>query len=333
MTRASVRSTALDGWHDMLADKGHRLEDNIAERTRAPHCESISLQDFVSFSEGVVQQARDVAIPWLVGTHYDLANLGEIGPAILSANSVGVALRRLVNYFALLQDSTDIELDRNEQTATVSYRILSPDIWPRHQDAMFTLGIVSQILRQGQGSGWDQIDFAFEAERHDMRGDIGHVLQAPCTFGADTNQIRFPASFLDLAFKSGPQPSDVGALNRAIAQQRRQTPIIDRMAELVFRDLNAFAFDQTRLAREIGMSERTMRRKLALAGSSYQQVLDECRMRQAVFEFQARSELSIAQIAFRLGYAEHSSFTRAFQRWSGMAPQSYRAQLAQHRSQ
>ncbi|WP_206244705.1 AraC-like transcriptional regulator QhpR [Novosphingobium terrae] len=333
MIRASVRSTALHGWHDMLADKGHMLGQNIAENPHSARSDMMSLQDFVSFSEGVVEQARDIAIPWLVGTHYDLANLGQIGPAILSANSVGVALRRLVDYFALLQDSTDIALHRDEQTATVSYRILSPDIWPRHQDAMFTLGIVSQILRQGQGSGWDRIDFAFEAERHDMRGDIGQVLNAPCSFGADTNQIRFPAAFLDLALRSSPQHSDVGALNRAIAQQRRQTPIIDRMAQLVFRDLNSFAVDQARLAREIGMSDRTMRRKLADAGSSYQQVLDECRMRQAAFEFQTRPELSIAQIALRLGYAEHSTFTRAFQRWSGMAPQSYRAQLAQHRAQ
>ena len=71
-----------------------------------------------------------------------------------------------------------------------------------------------------------------------------------------------------------------------------------------------------------------MRRKLTEQGSSFQQVLDECRMRQAVFEFRVRPDLSIAQIALRLGYAEHSNFTRAFHRWSGVSPQAYRATLA-----
>jgi AraC-like DNA-binding protein len=57
-------------------------------------------------------------------------------------------------------------------------------------------------------------------------------------------------------------------------------------------------------------------------------VLDECRMRQAEFEFRTRPDLSIAEIALRLGYAEHSNFTRAFLRWSGVSPQQYRAKAA-----
>ncbi|MEJ2459849.1 MAG: helix-turn-helix transcriptional regulator, partial [Novosphingobium sp.] len=70
-----------------------------------------------------------------------------------------------------------------------------------------------------------------------------------------------------------------------------------------------------------------MLRKLAEEGSSFQQVLDECRLRQAVFELRTRPDLSIAQISLRLGYAEHSNFTRAFHRWSGISPQAYRVRL------
>ena len=70
-----------------------------------------------------------------------------------------------------------------------------------------------------------------------------------------------------------------------------------------------------------------MRRRLAEEGRSFQEVLDECRMRQALFEFRARPDLSIAEIALRLGYAEHSNFTRAFHRWNGVSPQAFRAQL------
>jgi AraC-like DNA-binding protein len=199
---------------------------------------------------------------------------------------------------------------------------------------MFTLGIVGQILKRGivghPGGGWDKIEFAFEADAHEMRGDIGKVVRAPCTFGADSNQIRFPAAMLDLALPAPALPGavDVRLLSRSIVEKRRKTPLVDRLSQMVLRDLNTCGIEQERFAREIGMSSRTMRRKLTEQGSSFQQVLDECRMRQAVFEFRVRPDLSIAQIALRLGYAEHSNFTRAFHRWSGVSPQAYRAKLA-----
>lgn len=332
MAPATVRAAAMNGWASFLQDQAASGEMPCAMEQAA--LDSMPLAEFVAFSESVVARTRDVAIPWLAGGNYDLAALGPLGDAILSAGRVGSALRRLVDYFSLLQDCTDIRLGLEDDMASVSYRILDPDIWPRHHDAMFTLGIVSQILKRGTsgraGGGWDKIEFAFEAESHEMRGDIGKVVCAPCTFGADTNQIRFPAAMLDLALsaKASAPGADVRLLTRSIVAKRRETPLVDRLSQMVLRDLNTQAIEQERFAREMGMSSRTLRRKLTEQGSSFQQVLDECRMRQAVFEFRVRPDLSIAQIALRLGYAEHSNFTRAFHRWSGISPQAYRANLA-----
>ncbi len=325
MAPATVRAAAMNGWESFL--EGTVAAPMLGD---GPPPESMPLAEFVRFSEDVVTRTRDVAIPWLAGGNYDLAALGPLGDAINSAGRVGSALRRLVDYFSLLQDCTDIRLGLEDDMAAVSYRILDPDIWPRHHDAMFTLGIVSQILRRGTRGAWDKIEFAFEAESHEMRGDIGKVVCAPCTFGADTNQIRFPAALLDLALPAQPNPpvADVRQLTRSIVTKRRETPLVDRLSQMVLRDLNTQAIEQERFAREMGMSSRTLRRKLTEQGSSFQQVLDECRMRQAVFEFRVRPDLSIAQIALRLGYAEHSNFTRAFHRWSGLSPQAFRANLA-----
>ncbi|MBX9886177.1 MAG: AraC family transcriptional regulator [Novosphingobium sp.] len=325
MAPATVRAAAMNGWESFLDERAA-----AAVLGDGPPPESMPLAEFVRFSEDVVARTRDVAIPWLAGGTYDLAALGPLGDAINSAGRVGSALRRLVDYFSLLQDCTDIRLALEDDMASVSYRILDPDIWPRHHDAMFTLGIVGQILKRGMRGSWDKIEFAFEAESHEMRGDIGKVVCAPCTFGADTNQIRFPAALLDLVLPqpANPPVADVRQLTRSIVTKRRETPLVDRLSQMVLRDLNSCAIEQERFAREMGMSSRTMRRKLTEQGSSFQQVLDECRMRQAVFEFRVRPDLSIAQIALRLGYAEHSNFTRAFHRWSGMSPQAYRARLA-----
>ncbi|HZU65276.1 MAG TPA: AraC family transcriptional regulator ligand-binding domain-containing protein [Novosphingobium sp.] len=323
---------ALDGWAGVLANKGINASDVMSPAPDQAPCATDSammpLKDFVRFSEAVVAHSRDAALPWLAGTHYDLSSLGSVGDAINTAGKVGSAIRRFVEYFSLLQDCTDIHFGLEGPMACVSYRILDPDIWPRHYDAMFSLGIIGQLIRRGRHGGWDKVEFAFEAEQGELRSNIAQVVQAPCTFGADTNQIRFPAAFLDLPLPVARRADDMRPLGRALVAKRRATPVSERLAQLVFRDLNALAIDQDRIAREIGMSTRTMRRKLAEEGSSYQQVLDECRMRQALFEFRTRPDLSIAQIALRLGYAEHSNFTRAFHRWSGQSPQAYRASLA-----
>lgn len=327
--QANVRISALDGWEGLLAARGLDVFD-IAGSVSGDGSidQSMPLADFVRFSEKVVAQSRDVAVPWLAGMHYDLASLGAVGSAIGSAGKVGTAIRTFVDYFALLQDCTDIRLEREDGMACVSYRILDPEIWPRHYDAMFSLGIVAQILSRGTRGACDKIEFAFEAEQVEMRGDIAKMLRAPCTFGSDSNQMRFPEALLDLSLSEHSGAFDSRLLNRQIVQLRRNTPLLERLSAVVFRDLNTCSIDQARIAREIGMSSRTMRRKLADCDSSFQQVLDECRMRQAEFEFRTRPDLSIAQIALRLGYAEHSNFTRAFNRWSGLSPQQYRANLA-----
>ena len=335
MAEATVRAAAMHGWDGLLAAHGVNAETSAgADNTPAS---AMKLADFVRFSEEAVALSRNVAVPWLAGVDYDLASLGQVGEAILAAPRAGTAIRRLVDHFALLQDATDITFERDERTASVSYRILDPDIWPRHADALFTLGIVAQILRRGLathdsqfdagngwGEGWDRVELVFEAERSAVAGDMAKAVQAPVSFGADCNAIRFPATYCDLALPlAGPGP-DAGELTREIVRRRRAMPVTDRLADLVYRDLNTRGIDQQRIAREIGMSSRTMRRKLADEGSSYQAVLDECRMRQAALEFRARPDLSIAQIALRLGYAEHSNFTRAFHRWSGVSPQVWR---------
>gem|GEM_PF-869677 len=339
---SQIHASALNGW-DALVDADdvpeiHALRDSLPCDISRP---SIPLAKFVRFSESVVERRRDVAIPWLAGMRFDLATLGgALGEPVLGATRVGNALKRLVDVFVVLQDCTEMKLERDGDgggMASVNYRILDPDIWPRHYDAMFTLGIVAQLIMRGARSlrpgndgardGWDKVEFAFEAEAHEMLGDIGKVLNAPCRFGAETNQIRFPAALLDLALPAEHPSNDLSAVNRAIVEHRRRTPLVERLAQVVWRDMNCRPIEQERIAREIGMSSRTMRRKLAEEGSSFQEVLDECRMRQALFEFRTRPDLSIAEIALRLGYAEHSNFTRAFHRWSGVSPQAFRSRI------
>jgi AraC-like DNA-binding protein len=79
------------------------------------------------------------------------------------------------------------------------------------------------------------------------------------------------------------------------------------------------------VAAELGMSPRTLTRRLAAEGVSFAEILKEVREALAK-RYIADRTLPISQIAWLLGYAEVSGFTRAFQRWTGIVPSAARAQ-------
>jgi AraC-like DNA-binding protein len=79
------------------------------------------------------------------------------------------------------------------------------------------------------------------------------------------------------------------------------------------------------VARALATSTRSLQRRLAEAGISYQQLLDNTR-RDAADEYLADPRLSIGEVAYLLGYSEPAAFHRAFKRWNGITPQSFRKQ-------
>lgn len=77
------------------------------------------------------------------------------------------------------------------------------------------------------------------------------------------------------------------------------------------------------IAGKLAMSGRSLQRRLAEQGHSFQSLVDDTR-RELAEKLLATSELPLTDIAFLTGFSEQSSFTRAFKRWAGQTPRSYR---------
>lgn len=78
------------------------------------------------------------------------------------------------------------------------------------------------------------------------------------------------------------------------------------------------------VARALVTSVRSLQRRLAAAGVSYQQLLDLAR-KDAAERHLKQSSLSIGEVAYLLGYSEAAAFNRAFRRWHKQTPQAFRA--------
>lgn len=78
-----------------------------------------------------------------------------------------------------------------------------------------------------------------------------------------------------------------------------------------------------KIASDLGMSERTMQRRLAEIGQSFRGVCDDFCHEQAL-KLLNNDALTLTQIAIQLGYADLVSFGRAFKRWTGQGPGAWR---------
>ncbi|MNC54388.1 HTH-type transcriptional regulator VirS [compost metagenome] len=91
------------------------------------------------------------------------------------------------------------------------------------------------------------------------------------------------------------------------------------------RSFTAGRQDIQAVARQLGMSNRTLQRKLTDEGTSFKQLLTEARHEQAL-EYLADPSLDIKEVAFLIGYEDQNSFYRAFRLWEGDTPARWRSE-------
>ena len=107
-----------------------------------------------------------------------------------------------------------------------------------------------------------------------------------------------------------------------LAQLGPRDDLVDEIRRTLVSEPGRFP-DQEEVARALGMSGRTLRRRLRELGSSFREVADEVRRGLAI-DYLERANLSVDEIASLLGYTETPNFYRAFKKWTGRAPSRFR---------
>jgi AraC-like DNA-binding protein len=146
-------------------------------------------------------------------------------------------------------------------------------------------------------------------------------------FAQPANRLVFPASTLDVPLVS----ADPLASELARAEcERELAAVADAGLPGRVRAALDTGGDGVRslaeVARALHVSTRTLKRKLADHATTFSAIVEDVRHKRALLLL-ANRELSIAQVATRLGYSEQPNFTRAFRKWTGKTPAAYRADL------
>lgn len=289
---------------------------------------TVSLADFVQAFQVARERTGHGAEIWALGARYDLSLLGRTGEAIRAAPCLGEALRCLAEGFALIQSGTLACLEIDAGRAEFQYRVLDPGVWPRQADAELTLGLVHGVISRFIAAPDPLVDVGFEHHPDAVSRRLEATIGTRFTMSAEVNSITIPVSALDA--RPSTAPADLPeyraarrALDHAREAQRTRTGTVTRVREQILRRLGRETVDQAAVARSVGQSDRTLRLQLHAAGTSYRDLLEDCRRDMALLLL-TTSALPLAEVSDRLGYAEQSVFSRAARRWFGCPPEQLR---------
>ncbi|MEM6464554.1 MAG: AraC family transcriptional regulator [Pseudomonadota bacterium] len=115
----------------------------------------------------------------------------------------------------------------------------------------------------------------------------------------------------------------LGHLVQELAELEEDRSLTDRTKTIIARALSEGLPKMDEVARRLGMSVRSLHRRLAEHGMSFQSLTEDTR-RELAIGLLSEEDYSIAEIAFLTGFSEQSAFTRAFKRWQGATPASFR---------
>lgn len=114
-----------------------------------------------------------------------------------------------------------------------------------------------------------------------------------------------------------------GHLDREMSQLEEETSLEQKVRVQISTALSEGIPKITDVARPLGMSGRTLQRRLSENGSSFQTLVDEARQ-QLAKRLLKETPYGLAEVAYLTGFSDQSAFTRAFKRWEGQTPRSYR---------
>lgn len=254
--------------------------------------------------------------------------LGAVGFLIQSAPDVRSALGVLTRRIHLNNPGVAMSLVEDQDFATLRYDIVQPGIESHEQILDGAMAIARTIMRSLCGPDWRPAQVRLAHARPGDVAEFRRVFEADLYFDAAETALVFSRSCLDkVPLTADPvlhrmmahrvNELTVTAGEDVVGQLRRVLPWL-----LTTRNLSLAA-----AAKAVGLSTRTLNRRLADEKTSFTEQRDEVCFAVASQLLQS-TRMPIGEVASLLGYANLSAFTRAFTRWSGMGPAQWRAARA-----
>lgn len=287
--------------------------------------------------EALIERARTLTrepgLGFYLGLKMRISAHGYLGFAAMSAGTLREAVELAARYAPTR--TTALALRLHEAGGSASLVIEERTPLGRARDVLI-FGLAVGLWQLGCALTGRPLtgglDVAFPEPDYFQR--FAHATPGPVRFGQPLHQLLLDPGVLDLPLTM----ADPVALRLARESCERELDalgsreqLVERTRALLAEPLPASGVPEQpasfrtieEVAKKLHVSVRTLKRRLAEEGTAYSELLDAERRERALLLMRS-GDLTLAEIADRLGYSDAANFTRAFRRWTGVSPRAFR---------
>jgi AraC-like DNA-binding protein len=285
-----------------------------------------SFRQYVAYFQVMARRSRDADFGHRFGLRTRAAHSGIPGHLILNARSFRDGIRGLARTLPTLAQGLAIELVEDRDPPAVIWSI-APKMGEATQFLRFVNAYLVRMLQAHRGSAWHPRRILYVGPPPRRPKLYASQLGCPLVFHAPLNAVEIDRRDLSAA-RSGVDRHLHALLTTyaeyLLAQEPRAPDIRDAIVAAIRDGVALGRRNLDFVARRLHLSARTLQRKIAESGTSFGALRDETRFELAR-SMLAHDDLSIGEIAYRLGYSEPAAFTHAFTRRFGKSPRGARA--------
>ena len=260
----------------------------------------------------------------LLSQRQDISVLGPVGLMMRKSLTFHDAYKALEKYIHLRSEAGTFSLELKHEIAIIKYipHIHGEDHCRQISD--LSLGVGCNLIRLYIGKNWNPRAVYFQHQAPPDLAPYNMLFHAPISFQQEFNGLVFDANLLN---------STIGTFEPEIKQflgnyldelERSRKQDIAHQVSMLIRDLlPKRACSLKNVAQLMGLKERALQRRLSNEASSFQKILDKVRQEMAK-EFLKSPDTNLTNLAQILGYADLSTFSKAFKLWFGSPPSRYK---------
>lgn len=284
----------------------------------------------VPFNEALIMGERAARLAGrpelgvMVGVRNDHRCLGVVGQLMASAPTLGEALADYVSVQGGLSRAASAYLVPMGDCLALGFGVYDRLAEGVDQIYGMAMGAGANMVRSLSGGVAQPLEVHFSYRAPSDPAAFEKLLRVPVRFNQPQTCVLFSR-----AAAATPNPSADAALRAQLKASLRamlrldERPMADRLRHELRPALSMGDTSLSAAARRLGLSARSLDRRLAEEGTTFARERDAVRFVMAC-ELLALTDLSVGDIALALSYATHSAFVRSFKRWSGLSPSIWR---------
>ena len=274
-----------------------------------------------------VDASGDPYIGLKVASYWHPSAAHALGYAWLASATLKDALERTVRYFRMMTDKEKLTLAESDEEFRLIYENPALNYPTAVEDVDASFAVLINLCRMCHGEAFNPRRITLRRPQPRDPAPFAAKFRAPIQYSGNENSLCFDRS--DALAPLPTANAEVARANEEIVQGYlarfdRSTVAMQVRAKLT-EQLSSGHATQASIADALHMSLRSLQRHLNSEGTSYKSLLDETR-RELAAHYMAQTHRSINEITYLLGFSEPSNFSRAFRRWTGKSPSTYREQ-------